>query len=66
MGWIFILAALIFFFLAAVGSTLIPNATSWGFVCGLRLPGRRPPGRQLCAELEVAVERTSQHGDMTS
>ena len=33
MGIFLFIAAAIFFFLAAVGSTLLPNPTAWGFVC---------------------------------
>ncbi len=54
MGWIFFVIAAIFFFLSGVGSTVIPNAVSWGLfslALGLVLGGsfpytwaRRPPG----------------------
>ncbi len=30
MAWILMIIACVFFFLAAVGATLIPNPTSWG------------------------------------
>ncbi len=30
MGWLFAVIACVLFFLAAVGSAIIPNPTSWG------------------------------------
>jgi hypothetical protein len=33
VGTLFILAAVVLFFLAAVGSAILPNPTAWGFVC---------------------------------
>ncbi len=48
IGMIFLVAAVILFFLAAVGSALIPNPTAWGLVSltlGILLAGvplRRP------------------------
>jgi hypothetical protein len=54
MGWVFMVLAAILFFLAGVGSPLVPNATTWGLFCmalGLAVGGnipmtwtRRPPG----------------------
>lgn len=32
MGRVFFIIAAILFFLAAVGATILPNATGWGFV----------------------------------
>lgn len=45
MGRIFCGVAALFFFLAAVGSGLIPNPTAWGFVAmaiGLAVGGWTP------------------------
>jgi hypothetical protein len=47
MGWIFMFMAVVFFFLAAVGSAVIPQPTSWGLVCmaiGLAVGGYFPWG----------------------
>lgn len=45
MGRIFFGIAALFFFLAAVGATIVPNATAWGFVAlalGLVVGGWTP------------------------
>ncbi len=48
VGQIFLLAAVVLFFFAAIGVVFIPNPTSWGLVClalGILLAGvpiRRP------------------------
>lgn len=48
MGWVFLLIALILFFLAGIGATVIPNAVTWGLFCltlGLLIGGSIPwPG----------------------
>ena len=33
VGTLFLIAAVVFFFLAAIGSALMPSPTAWGFVC---------------------------------
>jgi hypothetical protein len=47
MGRVFFGIAAIFFFLLAVGSSLLPNATGWGLCAtaiGLLIGGWTPPG----------------------
>mgnify|MGYP001603977775 CR=1 FL=1 len=42
VGTLFLVAAVVLFFLAGVGSTLLPNETTWGLCClalGLLLSG---------------------------
>lgn len=33
LGTLFLIAAVVFFFLAAIGSALMPNPTAWGLLC---------------------------------
>lgn len=45
MGWIFILMAVILFFMAGIGMALVPNPMIWGLFClalGMLVGGSRP------------------------
>lgn len=46
MGWVLMIVAALFFFLAAVGSALIPAPMAWGLfflALGLAIGGSLPP-----------------------